>query len=577
MANRQKQIMANKLNPIAIRAGKNVAVHEETLHHLAFDHSLQANIISTVSSGNIISANNAACKLLGYSKKELLTKNWSAIFDINESIFKEMLKQRYAEGQSAALVTAIKKSGKLLPCEITSAVFLEDGIEKSVTTIVDMSKSILKQKNIDTKKEKIVADNIVLAKAKQKEINSKKQKIVANNIIVAQAKSDAMLAENNEWIKYIAKTSYDVMWDWDIATDEIYVGDSVEEVFGYSVQNNTVKFLDFTRCLLPEEKDAVVNRLSETLASAKKSWKDSYQFKRHDDSIAATTSRASIVRDESGKAVRMIGAIQDVSRLHELENKLSEQINMQGEDSEKFLSATLSYDVIWDWNILTNEVFIGEGFEELFGYAIQSNKINFTDWTNHLHVEEKDDVKKGLYDAIASANVSWEQAYRFTKSDGTHGKVFNRASIFRHADGKAYRIIGVMHDISRQKVNKGSGHALVDYKKIMLVEKIKNAIVEVVHYSDEQLQTNFSQHLSKKLEYDYTYLANLFSEVTGISILQYIISQKIERVKELIADNTLNLTQIAYKLHYSSVAHLSHQFKKVTGLTPSSFKQLRGK
>jgi PAS domain S-box-containing protein len=134
-------------------------------------------------------ANRAACKLLGYSSKELLTKSRSDIFDIKESGFKKMLKQRTAEGQSIALVTAIKKSGKTLPCEITSAVFMdEDRIEKAITTIRDRSQSILKQKNIDTKKEKIVADNIDQAKSEQLEIDIKKEKIVADVVLLNQSK-----------------------------------------------------------------------------------------------------------------------------------------------------------------------------------------------------------------------------------------------------------------------------------------------------------------------------------------------------------------------------------------------------
>lgn len=122
-----------------------------------------------------------------------------------------------------------------------------------------------------------------------------------------------------------------------------------------------------------------------------------------------------------------------------------------------------------------------------------------------------------------------------------------------------------------------SGLELMDDKKSMLIARIKNVIVEMVHYSDERLQTNFSDHLSQKLEYDYTYLANLFSEVESLTIEKFIISHKIERVKELIVYDELNLTEIANKLHYSSVGHLSNQFKRVTGLTPSYFKQLKHK
>jgi len=122
-----------------------------------------------------------------------------------------------------------------------------------------------------------------------------------------------------------------------------------------------------------------------------------------------------------------------------------------------------------------------------------------------------------------------------------------------------------------------SGLELMDDKKAMLIEKIKNTVVEMIHYTEELPTTNFSDFLSKKLDYDYTYLSNLFSEVKGMTIEHYIISHKIERVKELIVYNEFNLSEIARKLGYSSVSHLSNQFKKVTGLTPSFFKKMTHK
>lgn len=120
-----------------------------------------------------------------------------------------------------------------------------------------------------------------------------------------------------------------------------------------------------------------------------------------------------------------------------------------------------------------------------------------------------------------------------------------------------------------------SGLELLDDKKIILIERIKNVITEMIHYTDEIPKTNYSDYISDKLGYDYTYLANTFSEVKGITIQQYIIINKIEKVKELILYDELNLTEIAFRLHYSSVAHLSGQFKKITGLTPSFFKKLK--
>jgi len=122
-----------------------------------------------------------------------------------------------------------------------------------------------------------------------------------------------------------------------------------------------------------------------------------------------------------------------------------------------------------------------------------------------------------------------------------------------------------------------SGLELMEDKKAVLIEKIKGVIVEMVHYSEETPKTNFSNYLSEKLNYDYTYLSNLFSESTGITIEHFIIAHKIERVKELLLYNELNLTEISYMLNYSSVAHLSNQFKKVTGLTPSFFKKIKQK
>ncbi len=120
-----------------------------------------------------------------------------------------------------------------------------------------------------------------------------------------------------------------------------------------------------------------------------------------------------------------------------------------------------------------------------------------------------------------------------------------------------------------------SGLELMDDKIAMLVEKIKNVIVEMVHYSDEPITVNFSHYLSEKLHHDYASLSTLFSEVTGTTIEHYLIAHKIEKVKELLLYDELTLTEISYQLNYSSVAHLSNQFKKVTGLTPTYFKHLK--
>ena len=121
-----------------------------------------------------------------------------------------------------------------------------------------------------------------------------------------------------------------------------------------------------------------------------------------------------------------------------------------------------------------------------------------------------------------------------------------------------------------------AGLELMNENKLILVEKIKILIIELVHYTDAPIRENLSVYLSEKLSHDYTYMANLFSEVTGITIEKFYLSHKIERVKELLVYDELTLSEIAYKLHYSSLAHLSNQYKKMTGLTPTQFKNLKG-
>lgn len=117
----------------------------------------------------------------------------------------------------------------------------------------------------------------------------------------------------------------------------------------------------------------------------------------------------------------------------------------------------------------------------------------------------------------------------------------------------------------------------MDDKRAVLIQKIKNAIFTMVHESDQEMKVNFSSYLSEKLDHDYTYLSNLFSEVQGTTIEQFVIAHKVERIKELISYGELTITEIAWKLNYSSIAHLSNQFKKVTGLSPSHFKNLKNK
>lgn len=142
--------------------------------------------------------------------------------------------------------------------------------------------------------------------------------------------------------------------------------------------------------------------------------------------------------------------------------------------------------------------------------------------------------------------------------------------------------VDLMEDLPEEKLKrfeaslKELGFERLDDRKARVIESIKQTVIEIIHHSESQkLKTNWSTLLSEKLHYDYNYLSSLFSSVEGVTLEQYIIRQKIEKVKELLFYNELTLSEIAYQLGYSSVAHLSGQFKKVTGFTPSQMKKGR--
>jgi len=404
----------------------------DTLREQAFENSAQANIIFEVKTGKLILANLAACRLLGYSQKEILRTDRSGIFAVAESNFKKMLLKRKANGQAVARVNAILKNGELLPCEISSAIFKDEyGVETSITAITDMRPVIATQKKIDDKNEKIVD----------------------NNILIAQAKADLVLEESSQWLKYFAETSYDVMWDWDIATGKIYVGKSVEDIFGYKIQNDIIDYHTVHDYILPAERDNFKSKIKKHLSSRKKSWEDSFSIRRKDGVMASTTSRACIIRDENGVATRLVGATQDVSKVTDLEKNLHDLAILHKEGQDKFaLTTRLSFDVIWEWNLENNELFIGEGFKELFGYSIKKNKGDMTkDWVNYIHPDDKDAITKELANTIKSRATQWKHAYRIIRSDKSIAKVYARASILRTPNGRAYRMIGAVQDLSRQK------------------------------------------------------------------------------------------------------------------------------
>ena len=485
----------------------------------------------------------------------MISKTTYSLFNIDKSSFNDLLKKRNREGQLITNITAIKKSGRLFTCQISSSVFTdEDGIKRAITSFVDLSKSIAaqksidvskekivandilnaktkqrhidfqkekivadniadakskqkvidsrkekivandilnaksKQRNIDLKKEKIVADNIADAKSKQKVIDRRKEKIVAVDIKLALEKSDSREKKNNEWIRNVGETSYDVMWDWNISSGEIYVGDSITEVFGYKVKNNRVQLKDFIRCLLPEEMKILEKKLMKIIDSGKNSWNDTFHFKCLDGSVASATSRANIIRDSNGKAINLIGALQDSTNLVETKNELKDQYVIHQRANESFLLAdekrntemalkdslliefrenfklvfNSSSDVLYDFDLQSGKVIISDNYESEFGYKIKKTMTPEKDWFSHVHQKDQKQITEKYLSVLKSEEIEWIAETRFLRSDDSIANVWIRGLILRDDHGKPYRIIGCMKDISKQ---------------IVLTEKLQQEIV----------------------------------------------------------------------------------------------------
>jgi PAS domain S-box-containing protein len=280
----------------------------DNLYQQVFDNSLLAKIIYIVSDSRIISVNQAAWKLLGYSKKELLTKHMKDIFSISQDSYKKMLKQMNLDGSAKANLSLKKINGKLVPCEITSVIFKnKDGISNVIVGITDLRQRLLKQDKIDAKNKKIVDDNI----------------------IIAQTKSDNRHAENNTWIKSISKTSYDVTWDWDIINDLITFGNSYEKVFGYKLPKNKISFKEWMDFFQPDERCIWEMKINKVFESKIKRWEDTCQFTSPDGLLSQVIIRSIIIQDNDGKVIRMIGVIHDISKLKQLEEIHEQEIRIK--------------------------------------------------------------------------------------------------------------------------------------------------------------------------------------------------------------------------------------------------------
>lgn len=340
------------------------------------------------------------------------------------------------------------------------------------------------KKNQQKKKKNLLNSNM----------QSEHEKPGYKKFLYKQADYELKFSEITKWVNMLNE----VIWNWDIVKDRIYFDTIPGKIVKNTFNTNPTTFSDFTDCLISKEKNAVKKNILKALASGKKVWKDSFFIKKPDGKIILTTSRAIFIHNKNGKATHLVGITTDISKLKEMEDKISVQ---ERENEKFFLAAKLSFDVILDWDIITNEMYIGDGFEELFGYFIKNNRGTIEDWSSHLHPDDKESIEKGLQDAINSSANYWQSSYRFIRADNSVANIFDRVSIMRHSDGKAYRIMGAMQDISRQKELEEKLKEEIQLKEMQIAEAREDAIGNERLDLGKELHDNINQLLGASKMY----------------------------------------------------------------------------
>ncbi len=386
-------------------------------------------------------ANNAACMLLGYSEKELLLKSLSYIFNTKEINFKKMAKQKATAGRSAVRVVARKKGGKSFPSEIDTAIFIdESGIQNSIVTITDLSQRIRKQLTIDIKKEKIVAADIAIAKSKQKKIDVKKEKKVATNIVIAKSKQKKIDVKKEEITAANTITAR-------ISQKNIDAKNKKTVANNIFIAKSKQKKVD-------EKKDKIV-AANIILARSKQKKIDTRKDKIVSDNIILAKSKsdkAKLVYENSGRT----------KLLTEMEESFRIMFNS-------------SSDVLLDSDLLTGKIMVNDAYEKEFGYIRKRKATSIKYWATHIHPADKETVMRDYYRVLKSAATEWKCAYRFLRADHSVANIYSSRVILRNPDGKAYRMIGSMQDMSKQKVLEERLEQEIKLKEKQIAEAAEDA------------------------------------------------------------------------------------------------------
>jgi PAS domain S-box-containing protein len=263
--------------------------------------------------------------------------------------------------------------------------------------------------------------------------------------ITHRKKAEEEIQQSNDRFKLIALATNDVVSDWDLTNDNIWWNDRFYTLFNYEKNKGSSNINSWYNGIHPNDKKRVISSINTAIKAGQTYWYDEYRFLKADGTTVDIFDRGYLILDENNKACRMVGAMQDITE----RKKAEEQIL---KTNERFnLIALATNDMVWDWNLITNEVWWNEQYHALFNHQ-RKNKINkIYHWYDGIHPEDKERVIKAIHQSIDTRQTYWSDEYRFLKGDGTTVFVFDRGYIICDENNKPYRMVGAILDITQRK------------------------------------------------------------------------------------------------------------------------------
>ena len=346
--------------------------------------------------------------------------------------------------------------------------------------------------------------------------------VVSFNNITELKKIEDELKVSNERFSYASQATSDVIWDWDMGTNKISFGGNYIKIFGHQVENNTLLLSEWGSLMHPEDMERCsLNFINHLKDKTIDKWADEFRFLKSDGTYAYVNDKAVIIRNDEGKAIRLIGAMQDVTERKKLEDELKIS-------NERFSYASqATSDAIWDWDLTTDKISVGSNFTDIFGHKVKHNVLLGSEWDNLVHQEDKKQCAINLNTALENkALEKWSDEFRFLKSDGTYAFVNDKAVIIRDYEGTAIRMIGALQDISKRKKleaelrqseakfkgafeNSPVGMALINVEGKYI--EVNDRLCEIFGYSNQELKSLTFQEITyeEDLEIDLGYKQDL--------------------------------------------------------------------